>query len=96
MIRTRNDNPTRGAAFAGWQGAWSHPGPFAGETVAHCELPADARIEFLPPFQTGVTHLGVSVMGSDCTEFEDVTVMLHRIEVERLRDALTAWLDRVA
>lgn len=90
------ESASRQAAMANWQGSWAHGDVFAGSRVAYCELPESAHIEFLPPFQTGLTHLGVSIMGSDCTEHEDVTVLLTRGEVERLRDALTEWLDRSA
>lgn len=87
---------TREAAFERWNGSWANAGAFAGAKVAYCELPDGAHIELLPTFQTGLTHLGMSVMGSDCTEYEDITVLLTRDQVERLRDALSEWLDRGA
>lgn len=88
------ESAARQAVFSTWQGHRGHRGAFAGARVAYCELPAGAWIEFLPPFQTGITHLAVSIMGSDCTEHEDVTVLLDRAQVERLRDALSDWLER--
>lgn len=90
------ESAARRGTFERWQGSWSDMGAFAGSKVAWCELPDGAWLEFLPSFQTGITHLAVSVMGSDCTEFEDVTVLLARDQVERLRDALSEWLDRGA
>ncbi|MCW3041533.1 MAG: hypothetical protein JWM31_3438 [Solirubrobacterales bacterium] len=62
--------------------------------------PEGATVELLDTLS--LTSLALSVCGIECDDWEcdcmdnDATVVLDRPEVERLRDALTTWLERGA